>query len=137
MEGMEFSRIKFPEMRTELMSHLRALSDPDYQRMAWIDHRYPSGIKFDEFDYVIHFFYDDTDLASDPDSLIGEILENKEEASSIKQLVRELDALFDRYGLDLRDGEYMDKPEWMSIVARARESCLIFNIIVGKCGSGA
>ncbi|MDR5758467.1 SCO4402 family protein [Caballeronia sp. LZ035] len=121
--------MKFPEMRAELILNLQTLSNPAYQTAAWIEHRYPAGVEYDEFDYVVHFFYDDTELAENPDSLIGEILRNKEESESIKQLTKELDAMFTRYGVNLKDSEYLSKPEWADIVCKSRDACRVFGTV--------
>ena len=124
--------VEFPSMRIELIRHLQTLSSPDYQRLAWIDHCYPLGIEYDEFNLTIHFFYDDTLLSEDPDLCIGTILKSKEESDSIKRVVREMEVLFDRYGLNLEDGEYMNKPEWKNIVTKAKDACLIFGVLPSK-----
>jgi hypothetical protein len=77
-------------MRVELIGYLQALSDPDYQRIAWIEQRLPIGsIKYDEFDYAIHFLYDDTNLGENPEADIGDIL-NKGSSSSHNNLTRKV-----------------------------------------------
>ena len=125
---MVFSRVKYPEMRIELIGHLQALADPDYQKAAWINHQFPSGIVYDEFNNAIHFLYDDTNLGENPEADIGDILKNKEESDVVTLLVREIDVLFDRYGLNLKDGEYISKPEWENVVCKAKDACSIFGI---------
>jgi len=124
---MVFSELKYPGMRAELLQYLQALSDPKYQRIAWVDHLLGGG-KYDEFDYAVHFIYDDTNLSEDPDLDIGVILKDKKESDSIKQLVREIDVLFECYGLALTDGEYISKPEWQNVILKAKEACSVFDV---------
>ena len=121
---MGFSELTFPEMRTELIEYLQGLSDEKYQRIAWVEHSLEG--KYDEFDLAVHFLYDDTKLSDNPDLYIGDILLNKDESDSIKCLAREIDIIFERYGLTLSDEEYISKPEWKNVVAKAKEACLVF-----------
>jgi len=124
---MVFSEIKYPGMRAELIEYLQALSDAKYQRIAWVEHSLGGG-KYDELDLAIHFIYDDTNLSNNPDFDIGTILVNKNESDSIKQLVKEMDVLFERYGLTLSDEEYIGKPEWENVILKAKEACLVFGV---------
>jgi len=124
---MVFSELKFPGMRNELIHYIQALSDPKYQRIAWVEDSL-GGIKHDEFDYAVHFLYDDTNLAKNPDPDIGIILKDKKESDSIKQLVKEIDFIFERYGLKLTDEEYISKPEWKNVIIKAKEACLVFGV---------
>ena len=126
---MVFSELEFPEMRAELIAHLQSLADPEYQQMGWVNHRFPPGIEYDDFDNVIHFLYDDTVLSENAEADIGVILKNKEEADAVKFLINEIDSLFDIYGLSLKDGEYMSKPEWENIVRKAKNACFAFGIL--------
>lgn len=118
MEGMERSELKFPSMREELIDYLRGLADKRYQYCAWVEHKCPSG-GFDELDYAIHFLYDDTRLASDPEATVGLILKNIEEVRCIQNLIAELNSIFDKYGLGLADGEYIEKSEWQGVIQAA------------------
>ena len=124
---MVLSELEFPGMRTELIEHLQALSDAKYQRIAWVEHSLGEG-KYDEFDYAVHFIYDDTNLSKNPELYIGSILIDKNESDSIKQLVKEIDIIFERYGLTLTDEEYISKPEWNNVILKAKEACLVFGV---------
>lgn len=125
MEDLEFSELRFPSMREELIDYLRGLSDRRYQYCAWVEHKCPSG-GFDELDYAIHFLYDDTKLASDPGATVGSILKNLEEVHCIENLIAELGLIFGKYGLELTDGEYIEKPEWQGVLKAAidAKNCL-------------
>lgn len=73
-----------------------------------------------EFDYAVHFLYDDTDLAEDVRSLMGIILKNDAEVIAMQNIINALNTLFDKYGTDLSDHEYINKPEWKNIVDATR-----------------
>ena len=126
---MAFSEIDFPEMRAELIENIQALADPTFQQRAWVDHQFPIGnIMYHDFDSVIHCLYDDSNIEVNPELGIGVILKNKEEADTVKRLMQAIDAAFNRYGLRLKDSEYMRKPEWETIVCKAKDACVQFGI---------
>ena len=70
--------------------------------------------------------YDDTDLADDPMSLIGWILTGKNEADVITNLVKALDIIFDKYGTELADKEYIAKNEWENVLSMAKDAKSVF-----------
>lgn len=119
MEKLELSQLKYPEMREELIDYLHGLSDREYQYQAWVEGNRPGG-GHDELDYAIHFLYDDTDLANDTESMVGWILTGKDEVNAITNLVNILDALFDKYGTELTDKEYLIKDEWGGVIKAAK-----------------
>lgn len=114
--------VKFPQLRAELISYLRSLSDIQYQMDVWVAHLPKEGVVYDEFDYSIHFLYDDTGLAEDPYAEVGEILKSVEEADAIRSLVEAIDRLFAVHGLNLSDEEYIHKSEWASVVGKAQRA---------------
>jgi hypothetical protein len=115
---MELSELKYPSMREELIDYLRGLSDRDYQYQSWVYDKCPGG-GHDELDYAIHFLFDDTDLATDPESDIGGFLLNKKEAELMANLIDRLNYIFDKYSLNLADREYIEKPEWEDVIQAA------------------
>ncbi|VFS48572.1 SCO4402 family protein [Budvicia aquatica] len=119
MKKLEINELKYPWMRDELIIYLHGLSDEKYQSKAWIEDDHPNG-GHDELDYTIHFLYDDTDLANDPLSLIGWILRDTIEANAIAALIDKLNILFEMYGTDLSDKEYLAKTEWKDVVKAAK-----------------
>ncbi|ELQ6134880.1 SCO4402 family protein [Cronobacter dublinensis] len=125
MEKLELSQLKYPEMRKELIDYIHGLSDREYQYQAWVEDNRPGG-GHDELDYAIHFLYDDTDLADDPMSLIGWILTGKNEADVITNLVKALDIIFDKYGTELSDKEYLAKNEWENVLSMAKDAKSVF-----------
>lgn len=111
--------IQYPEMRRELAKHLRVLADPEYQDRVWVRREMPPGVSYDDFDLVVHFFFDDTCLGDDPQRAIGVFLETDAEAQLVGAVAKAIDVLFDRYGLELTDGEYISRPEWKAVVESA------------------
>jgi hypothetical protein len=114
------SEIEFPWLRFQLVENLKALSDVDYQVREWINRSPEDNPEFDEMDYIIHFLYDDTELAENPYDAVGSILLNKNEADTLKSLSTCLDNIFSKYGTDLNGPEYIKLPEWIHVVECAR-----------------
>ena len=110
MEKLELSELKFPSMREELISYLSGLSDLEYQYQAWVERSSP-GLDYDELNYTIHFLYDDTGLAENASDWIGLVLRDEIEARSVENVVSALDLVFDKYGTELSDKEYLEKKE--------------------------
>jgi len=100
-------RLKYPEMRMELLGYLRKLKDLKYQMKAWVNQDFPADVQYDHLDWAIHFIFDDTDLGSDARMAIGEILLDEQEASLMGQLVDAINAVFEAYGTDMPDGFYI------------------------------
>lgn len=121
------SDIKYPEMRKELVSHLRALADPDYQQRVWVGGGRDDDVQHDEFDYAVHFLYDDTRLAGDPRSMIGWILRDLDEATQIEVLVGVLEGVFQKHGTALSDAQYIALPEWPSVLGAARDALAVIH----------
>lgn len=76
----------------------------------------------DELDYAVHFLFDDTSLAEDPSSVIGWILVDFKESDAILNVTRALDNIFDKYGLNLTDKEYIEKEEWKRVIDAAKKA---------------
>ncbi len=113
------NNLKLLGMRKELIQYLEGLSNLEYQKKIWVAGKSIDGTVHDELDYAIHFLYDDTELATDPNSLIGWILLDQCEADSIRNLTCAIDRLFEINGLELTDEEYIQKNEWPSVVSAA------------------
>ena len=105
-------RLKYPEMRMELLGYLRKLKDLKYQMKAWVNQDFPADVQYDHLDLAIHFIFDDTDLGSDARMAIGEILLDEQEASLMGQLVDAINAVFEAYGTDMPESFYMQVGEW-------------------------
>lgn len=81
--------------------------------------------KNDELGYAIHFLFDDTSLSEAPEKLIGLFLKDETEARAVKTVCSALDNLFNKYGYDKTDKEYLDLPEWDNVVGSASKAILI------------
>ena len=121
MEDLELSGLKFPAMRKELIEYLQGLADKGYQYKAWVNDQRPGG-GHDELNYAIHFLYDDTNLARDPKSTLVWFLKNDDEVDLISDFVKKIDFFLGKYGLELTDKEYIEKPEWDDIVQAAKRA---------------
>ena len=124
MEKLELSELKFPSMREELISYLSGLSDLEYQYQAWVERSSP-GLDYDELNYTIHFLYDDTGLAENASDWIGLVLRDEIEARSVENVVSALDLVFDKYGTELSDKEYLEKKEWLWVVNASKDALSI------------
>ena len=112
-------KVLYPYMRLDLREYADSLRDEAHQKRVWIEHL-PSE-KQDNFTDVIHFFYDDTTLASHPDKCVGLFLRNVSEVAAIMALTSAIDVLFAKLGTEQPDEAYLRAPEWPQVVSRARE----------------
>lgn len=113
-------------MREGLISYLEGLSNVDYQYRAWVSRANPD-IGYDEFNYTVHFLYDDTDLATDARSWVGIVLRGECEVMAISDVVKSIDRVFDKYGTCLTDAEYLTKPEWVDVVESSKRALIVFS----------
>ncbi len=118
--------MKYPHMYQELREHIQVLSDKEYQIRAWVHGELPPGVQGDNFDLVIHFLFDDTRLAVDPESTIGRLIKNEAQARAVKNIVDRIDKILDDND-DLTDEEYIALPEWEGVVTAAKEALEIFD----------
>lgn len=113
------TEVLYPYMRLDLREFAHSLGDPAHQDRVWIQHR-PLD-KQDNLTDVVHFFYDDTDLAIHPDRYIGGILKDGSEACAVGALTSALDELFAQLGTEQPDVAYLRAPGWTKVVALARD----------------
>lgn len=109
-------RLENPTMREELIWYVTVLSDKDFQRRRWVE------IGDNAFDFSVHFLFDDTQLASNPELYIGYILKDEEEAEAVQELCQAIDDIFDEYGTNLSDATYISLPEWTHVIEAARRA---------------
>lgn len=110
--------IRFPDMRANLHGFSESLSDEAYQKRVWIEHQ-PSAVR-DSFTDVVHFFYDDTTLAKQPEQWVGLILRSASEVDAVKTLISAMDLLFAKMGTEEPDEAYIRSADWPQIVILAR-----------------
>ncbi|KYC39213.1 hypothetical protein WA1_31190 [Scytonema hofmannii PCC 7110] len=111
--------VQYPKMRGELLETLRSLASREYQQKAWINHNYPAGVLYDSFDEVVHFLFDDTILAENPNAAIGVILENDKEARLIAAVCTAIKQVFEAHGTEMSDEEYINSSKWTNVVEAA------------------
>lgn len=116
------NNIKIPPMRDTLIHYLNKLSDHELQRVVWSKSAQQPGTHYDNLDYPLTFLYDDTDLATNSESWIGEILKNKEEMHAVDEVINAIDAFFERYREDMCDSECIEKPEWRNVLEAAKKA---------------
>ena len=124
----ESCMVKYPKMREELLETLRSLADREYQHKVWIENDYPPGIECDSFDEAVHFLYDDTVLAENPDAAIGVILENEKEARLISAVCQAIDLVFEALGTGVSDEEYIKSAEWTAVVEAAFRALQVMEV---------
>lgn len=108
--------LKSPYRRQELIEHLEALSDIEYQRKSWVENR------TDAFDFVVHFFLDDTALVDDPEAYIGYFLVDETEARAVQKVALAIDYILEEHGIHLSDAEYIALEDWQKVVTAASEA---------------
>jgi hypothetical protein len=116
--------IKFMDMRMNVLENLLSLSDYDHQVRCWVKHE-----QYDCLDEAIHALFDDSSFDDGTLSSIGVLLFDEQEAIGIKHVMDLIDALFDKYGKELSDMEYMATPEWPAIMAAAKNA---FQVMKGN-----
>jgi hypothetical protein len=120
---MRLAELKHMERRAALLHTLEELSDPEYQRLNWVEKR--SGNPWDSFDEVIHFLFDDSNLAEDASKEVGFILLDEAEAMAVSKVTSALDLLLNVRGTRLTDAQYIASPEWKGIVECAHHAAAI------------
>jgi hypothetical protein len=83
---------------------------------------YPDGVVYGCLDYAIHFLFDDTSLADEPEKLIGYILANQKEVELIRGVTAALDKLLFELGTDKSDTEYLSSPLWNEVVKASKKA---------------
>jgi hypothetical protein len=121
--------MKYPQLREDLIYHLRILADRDYQQSVWIEvsPRSPTQIYVED---VIHCLYDDLGLTDgDINDLIGIMLANTQEAEAVKNLLVKFDFVFDSFDVggseDFRN--YSNTSLWNDVVEAAKIALNVFH----------
>lgn len=117
---MVLTEMKYQNMRNELIGYLEGLSDKQYQLDCWVNNKCPNGIEHDEFDYAVHFLFDDTSCAEKLENLIGIFLRNKEEAEAVRTVCENIDLLLNKYGCEKTDLEYIQTSEWVDVLVSSK-----------------
>lgn len=122
------TELSSPHVRAQLIDYLIGLSDREYQLKSWqvFDH---VNNRYDEFGYTVHFLYDDTYLADNPELAIGDSLYDREEVETVTAITTALEKVFDKHGLNLSDAAYIATPEWNEVIETAKTALAI----LGSC----
>lgn len=107
--------LKSPYRREELIQHLEALSNIEYQRRSWVENR------TDAFSFAIHFFLDDTALVDDPEAYIGYFLVDETEARAVQKVALAIDYILEEEGT-MSDAEFIELEDWPKVVNAAAEA---------------
>lgn len=103
--------IRFPAMRNELMVCLRSLHE------SWAIEPLDLRRTESDFDFVIHFLYDDTPLSEDASRAVGWFLRSEEEAARIREIVAAMDVFFEEFGTDLKEAHWLQDWRWLDLMA--------------------
>lgn len=119
MDGVEqavSAKILYPEMRAQLVTSLRSLSDLEHQRTRW-GKMSEDGTYYDDLDLNVHVLYDDTTVLPDPVESIGSII-TADEVDVLEGLNSVLEPIIDELG-DQPDAAYLTHPGWSAVVSAA------------------
>ena len=119
--------IKYPEMRRELISCLESLSDFEYQKKCWLEGICPPNVEEDCFDFSVHFIFDETTLCENSSEYIGVLLYDEKEAEVVKQVADSIGIIFEKYGTELSDMEYIGLDEWSEVLRSSRNALRLIN----------
>ncbi len=97
---------------------MQALADRDYQNSAWISRIFPPGIEWDSLGVAVDFIFNDSGLSDDAVGAIGIFLV-EDELGGVAKVIEKMEVVFEKYGDDCSDLEYISQPEWSDVVESA------------------
>lgn len=109
-------KVQYPEMRAQLVTSLRSLSDLEHQRTRW-GKMSEDGAYYDDLDLNVHVLYDDTTVLPDPVESVGSII-TADEVEALENLNSVLEPIIDELG-DEPDAAYLAHPGWSAVVSAA------------------
>ncbi|QHC23156.1 SCO4402 family protein [Streptomyces sp. GS7] len=118
---MSEEQIRLPKMRGEVLSAVRALADPEYQKRVWIDKIYPNPDFFDDFTLNVNIL-DDAAILDNPFNVIGYTLASDQEAEAMKALSDRLLQIIEEVGSESTDSAFMASPLWDGVVQAAKNA---------------
>ncbi|MFJ3882924.1 hypothetical protein ACIPW5_36410 [Streptomyces sp. NPDC090077] len=113
--------VSLPDMRAEVVGAVRALSDPEHQRLVWIERKFPSTEYFEDFTINVNIL-DDAAVLDHPHTTIGYTLASEEEAEAMSRLAECLDAVLRTTGEGATDQQIIADPLWVGVVDAARSA---------------
>ncbi len=129
MDDMEQSigTLQYPNMRLELLDYLDGCLEAARKCRKT---RSCGAETLPELDFLIHFLFDDTDIASDPEKTIGVFLKSKEEAFAVYDLAMLFDAILKTYGRVSQNAIYVQAQEWDGIERAILQTIELLNGVV-------
>jgi hypothetical protein len=109
--------IRYPGVRTQVLSAVESLADREYQERVWIRHELPHPGYYDELDLSVHTLFDDAAVLPDPASAVGTVL-HAQEVGPLAELGAVFGPLIDDLG-DQPDAVYLADPRWDDVVRAA------------------
>ncbi|MDR7385391.1 SCO4402 family protein [Promicromonospora iranensis] len=113
------NKIQYPEMRAQVVTSLRSLSNLEHQRTRW-GKLSEDGAYYDDLDLNVHVFYDDTMVLPDPVESVGSII-TTDEVDVLEKLNSVLEPIIDELG-DQPDAAYLAHPGWSAVVNAAADA---------------
>lgn len=108
------NEVRYPEMREELIHELSSIVTSIRESDEICDE-----IAVD-FDYLVHFLFDDTKLAEDSSLLIGWILRDTDEAMAITLVVSSMNDFFSVKGVSSDIPEYFSGTHWLELIEKIK-----------------
>jgi hypothetical protein len=96
--------IKFPEMRAEMLNYLDLVGKIRRDQEALN--------ATENLEYIVHYFFDDTEVAQKPDEYIGITLISKEEVSVIGIFGKLLNEYLEKFSPGTSPLRFEDGEEW-------------------------
>ncbi|GAB3007141.1 SCO4402 family protein [Saccharothrix stipae] len=109
--------IRYPGVRTQVLSAVESLADREYQERVWIRGELPHPGYYDELDLSVHTLFDDAAVLPDPASAVGAVL-HAHEVGPLHELGAVFGPLIDDLG-DQPDAVYLADPRWDDVVRAA------------------
>ena len=117
--------VRFPEMRLDVISALRALSDPG-QQSSW--GRAEEGVPYyNDLTLNVHVLYDDCQVLPDPSERVGTVL-LEGEVAALRGVHEALNPLLD----ELReepDAEYLADRRWPTVMSASAEALRVMEAL--------
>ena len=112
-------KIQYPEMRAQVVTSLRSLSNLEHQRTQW-GKASEDGAYYDDLDLNVHVLYDDTTVLPDPVESVGSII-MADEVGVLEKFNSVLEPIIDELG-DEPDAVYLAHPGWNAVINAAAEA---------------
>jgi len=114
--------VRWPHRRHQLLWSLYELASPSFQREKWLNKSPSRAGTMYGFEFVINFFFDDTDLAEHPETTLGDILVDELEVSAVRRLGEALNDVYKHVGPRKSDLEYLSSSIWQHVITSAQNA---------------